>query len=60
MRNREAGSKGAWFFQIDSEAEHHATVHMDDHSQRWSLDWLTVLLIDHNYVHRRMVDLCDG
>ena len=48
------------FLQIDSEAEHHATIHIDDHGQRRSLDRLPMLLIDHNHVHGRMVNLGDG
>src|ERR1700737_299030 len=34
-----------------SEPEHHATVHVDDDGQRWPLDRLAVLFIDHDDVH---------
>src|ERR1035441_722603 len=58
MRNRESGREGAGLFQIDSETKHHATMHIDDHGQRWSLDRLPVL--NHNDIHGSVVNLGDG
>jgi hypothetical protein len=43
--------EGAGLFEIDGEPEHHATVHVDDDGQRWPLDRLAVLFIDHVDVH---------
>ena len=60
MCNGEPSCEGAGLFQIDGEAEHHAAVHVDDDGQRRPLDRLPVLLIDHNDVHGRVVDLGDG
>ena len=60
MRNCEAGCEGAWLLEIDGEAEHHATAHIDNDGQRRALDRPPMLLIDHNYVHGRMVDLGDS
>src|SRR4029077_13076366 len=54
MRNCEAGCEGAWLLEIDGEAEHHATAHIDNDGQRRALDRPPMLLIDHNYVHGRM------
>src|SRR5215471_589773 len=60
VRNRDSRSEGAWLLQIDREAEHHTTAYIDDHGEEGALDRLTVLLIDHNHVHGRMVNLRDG
>ena len=60
MRNCETGREGAWLLQIDRETKHHATVYVDHNCQRRSLDRLPVLLIDHDDVHGRMVNLGDG
>jgi hypothetical protein len=60
MRDGEAGGESAGFLQIDGETEHHATIHINDHGQRWPLDRLPMLLIDHNDVHGRMVNLGDS
>src|SRR5215831_17726080 len=60
VRNRDSRSEGAWLLQLDREAEHHTTAYIDDHGEEGALDRLTVLLIDHNHVHGRMVNLRDG
>jgi len=60
MRDRETRRESARLLKIDSEAEHHAAVHIDDHGQRRSLDRLAVFLINHNDIHGRVVDLNDG
>jgi hypothetical protein len=60
MRHCDSGCEGARLFQVDGEAEQHATEHIDDHGQQRSLDRLTMLLIDHDYVQGRMVDLGDS
>ena len=43
-----------------SEAEHRATKDIDDHSQKRSLDRLSVLLIDNDDIHGRMINLGHG
>jgi hypothetical protein len=60
LRDREPRRESARLLEIDGESKHHATVHIDDDGQRWSLDRLAVLLIDHDDVHGCMVDLGDG
>jgi hypothetical protein len=60
MRNCKPSRKGARLLQIDSEPEHHTAVNIDDDGQPRSLDWLTMLFVDHDNVHGSMVDLGDG
>src|SRR5215471_7360692 len=60
VRDRESRRESAWLLEVDGESKHNSTVHIDDDGQRRSLDRLAVLLINHNDVHRRMVDLGYG
>src|ERR1700758_5032484 len=60
MRNREPCCEGARLLQVDSKAEHHAAKDIDDHSQKRSLDRLSVLLIDNDDIDGRMINLGHG